>query len=143
MLPSKKMRKYFSLQKEAAEPQVGIFWLYKGQILQFTQPVSAIPPVGGFKDSNYNHDAYWGQMTKMFPELAAKEYYDIPRGRVLFQVNGTYIIMLPSKEATNRMVVSRIIKNFNLPAAKSVAKADHHYDPSSMIQKEFDDDDLE
>jgi hypothetical protein len=134
------LSKYFHLNKEAAEPQVGIFWLYMGQVLQFSQPVSSVAPVAGFKDSGYNHDSYWNQMVKMFPELNQKEYYDIPRGRVLFSVNGIYHIMLPALEAKNKIVVSRIIRNFSLPRERSVAETDHHYDPPAQ-QELFDDED--
>jgi len=131
------MRKVFSLTKEAAEPQIGIFWIYRGQILQFSQPVSQVPPVGGFKDSNYQHSTYWNQMTKMFQELAGKEYFSVPRGRVLFSINGVYHIILPSKEASNTILCARIMRNFSLPRNKTVVETDMHYNPPQ--NEDFDD----
>lgn len=121
-------RKVYNLKKEAANPQIGIFWLYKGQILQFAESVNNVPPVGGFKDSGYTHDSYWKQVQQMHPELAGKEYFDVPRGRVLFVINGTYKIILPSAQSKDMMLIKRIISNFSLPAAKTIVETDLHYD---------------
>src|SRR5437899_2791486 len=99
---------YRRVKEDSGEPQIGIFWVYRGQILRFTQPVSQVPAVGGFRDSSYGHDGFWKQMIDLFPELSLKEYFDIPRGRVLFAVNGVYHVLLPRKESKNRILVARV-----------------------------------
>ena len=133
----KKIYRLGSLDKETGEPQIGIFWVYRGQVFQFTQPYSSVPPVGGFRDSNYTHDGYWGQMEKMFPELAGKEYFSVPRGRVLFEVNGTFHIVMSSKDAKNQILIARIKRAFNLPP-KTVVDTDVHYNPPEELGEDFD-----
>jgi len=127
------MAKVYNLSKESASPMIGIFWIYKGQILQFAESVQNVPPGGGFKDSNFTHDAYWSQVQRMYPELADKEYFDIPRGRVLFVINGVYRTILPTVESKNSTLVSRIILNFSLPKGKTVVTTDQHYDPPANV----------
>jgi hypothetical protein len=130
-------RKLFSLDKEAGTPNVGIFWLYKGQIIDFMIPVSETSPVGGgFRDSPYEHQAYWGSVQSRFPELRGKEYYDIPRGRIAGLPNGTYNILLPSRQAANPVLVQQIVRRFQLPPGKISAVSDVHYDPPP---EDFDD----
>jgi hypothetical protein len=122
-------RKFYNVIKHAATPQIGIFWVYKGQVIQFSESVNNVAAIGGFKDSEHSHDAHLGQMQKMHPELAVKEYFDIPRGRILYVVNGTYKIILPSKLSKNAVMISKIKKSFSLPPAKTIVETDLHYGP--------------
>ncbi len=124
------MRNIYNLKKEAyASPSVGIFWIFKGQIIEFSEDVRSLTPISGYITSNYNHDAYWKQMQSLYPELKPKEYYEIPRGRVNYVSTGIYNILLPKKESQNKILAMRIARIFALPFGKWVVMADEHYDP--------------
>ncbi len=118
------------LKKEAyASPAIGIFWLYKGQILEFSEDVRSVVAVGGFITSHYDHAAKWPQIQSLYPELKEKGYEEIPRGRINYSINGTYTILLPKKESLNKILAMRIARIFALPSSKWVVMADEHYDP--------------
>ena len=129
----------YKKQVEAAQPMLGIFWIYRGQIIEFSVPAAGIPPIGGFKDSSYDHAAYWKQVCSMHPELKGKEYWTVPRGRVTYTANGVYHVVMSTKNAANRILLARIMRLFNLPQGRTIAVADAHYNDMPQNMDDFDD----
>lgn len=67
---------------------IGIFWVYKdtvfGKAIDVDEGEEYFP---GVVDSPDNHTDYWDtekEYLKLFPGLRFNEYYDVPRGRVLY-----------------------------------------------------------
>jgi hypothetical protein len=111
-------------------PQLGIFWLYRHRIIAFTVPVDAVTEVGGSKDASLAHSDLWDQVVKQQPKLAGKEYWSVPRGRVLFQIpKRTYIIYSSTSLASDQSVIGKIVRRFGLSGLDVQVGSDRHYDP--------------
>lgn len=101
--------------KLAGEPKVGIFWIIKGEIVEFMTDASKVAPIAGFKDSPYDHLTMWDEVQKMWPTTRGKDYISIPRGRVIGVGPERFRIFLPPKEVRNNSLINNIMAVFNLP----------------------------
>ena len=127
------MTKAVSGNKHPTEPHAGIYWWYRGKVVAFTEPVSAVEPVEHVHDSALGHDPMWPQVQRQYPPLRDKEYYDIPRGRVLYVADrDEYWLFAPAVLHTRVTVIGRIIRRFGLPPEKVHLKTDTHYEPAPM-----------
>ena len=139
---------WYKMKKQAGSPLVGIYWDYKGEIISFTVPVDIAPHnETGFIDSPKDHAYAWKDVQAMYPELRRKEYESVPRGRVVaFPGGQKFRIFIPPERVGDKSLVSRIIREFDLPRSKTVIETDEHYltdtmDMSSIFQDDpFDDD---
>ena len=128
--------------KLAGRPEIGIFWVLDGDIVEFSQAAASIEVLGGVKDVPYDHMRQWSQMQHVFPQLREKEYDEIPRGRVIGIGADKYRIFISPEDNNNASLISNIMKVFNLPRNKTEVMADEHYivDYASKMSL-FDEDD--
>ncbi len=120
------------------EPHVGIFWAYRTSVIAFVEPATTVEPVGGVRDSSFAHDALWSRVQHRYPELFGREYFDVPRGRVVHRVaDGLFDVFLPTKLQANPRWIDRIKATFALPETGTRFRTDPHYEPVS--RKHFND----
>ena len=112
-------------------PQIGIFWLYKEQILGRASPVSAgEESCTGLIDSPKNHTDVWDEDRTLltdFPELRGQEYFSIPRGRVLWNEAGRRAIVYMDSTLFNDRCKELIVNFFELDGWDVKWKMDAHY----------------
>ncbi len=110
-------------------PQLGIFWMHGRKLIHFAAPAEGVQEVEGFRDSPFDHDAYWVEVTKCHPKLREKEYFEVPRGRVIYtRSTGHYRILTSRKLARDADCIRRVRAAFQLPADTEVL-VDEHYEP--------------
>ena len=118
---------YRKMNKIAASPKVGIWWLYNGELIVFSE--RSPTPVTQYSCSSLIHYELWPEVQKKYPELRRKEYTSIPRGRVESTPEGFFLIM--SKESgQDTALISRLLSEFNVPRHSYQIKNDEHYEPS-------------
>jgi hypothetical protein len=66
--------------RKAGEPEVGIFFVYNGEVLINSKPLSVTEPYGKLNSNNSEYDRYWkfGQHCGIVPREI--EYDEVPRG---------------------------------------------------------------
>ena len=84
-------------------------------------------------------------MTEVFPNLRAKEYDEVPRGRVIGIEPNTYRIFLPPDMVSDKSIISKVMKVFALPLGKTEVMSDEHYvtvphDPFISNEYEYEED---
>jgi len=115
--------------KIASVPKVGIFWLYKSGIISFMADARTEKAVGEWKDSPFDHFSKWDDVIKGYPELARKDYVDVPRGRVMYNaVRKTFRVMSSSTVVANKGDLVKIGREFSLPPSATEVLVDAHYE---------------
>jgi hypothetical protein len=114
---------------ESRQPRVGIWWEVDGQLVSFSVPYREAQVVSGFRDSPYDHDQMWTKIIATYPHLADKEYYEIPRGRVIMDANQKTYRALSSKDVCgNQALRKKIERDFSLPPSLVTWVSDTHYE---------------
>jgi len=113
-------------------PSLGIFWVYHRRILAFKVPMDSVSAVGKMRDADYAHADSWADVVKKHRELASKEYWAIPRGRVIFRATEEmFVIFASTSIVTDPGLISKIFQSFRLPSHDRVrVMTDRHYDPA-------------
>jgi hypothetical protein len=63
---------------------VGVFWVWNGEVLASPVSLGAADQNRGFVDSPENHVDVWPRFQKQHSDLFDLEYFAIPRGRVVY-----------------------------------------------------------
>lgn len=73
--------------RKAGESEVGIFFVYNGEVLTYSTPLCVTEPYGNFNSADSEYDRYWkfGQRYDVVPREI--EYGEVPRGRVEYDIN--------------------------------------------------------
>src|SRR5689334_14468611 len=112
------------------EPRVGIFWMVNGNVLAFTEPLDHVRPVNGVRDSDLGHDDLWPLVQRRHPQLRSLEYWQVPRGRVLYRERERrFDLLMPAAEGGDRRLVAAVAERFALPAGTFIVASDVHYEP--------------
>jgi hypothetical protein len=127
------------LKEREPMSNVGIFWVYHGQIIVAAVPLHEGLDDGEFINGPYDHLPYWEVVRRIVPACRMLEYDSVPRGRVLYKKaeGRSYVYMdtvLHRKEVT-----AMLRRHFELPA-ETVFQTDIHYttDPEA-VERLFDD----
>src|SRR4051794_1047899 len=115
-----------NIKQAALDPQVGIFWVYMGNIVQFSDPVSMLTSgnvVPQFVDSRYDHAQVWPQVVAKYPALRGQPYESVPRGRVTMVPQG-FNLLVNSRVAGNPILLRQIMRRFGLPPLKTHVQTD-------------------
>ena len=124
-----------------ADGLIGIFWLDGNRIVAFPfspQDKEKATDNGEFIDSNDGHHYLWPQVTQKHPEYSELEYFEIPRGRVVFnrwqpdEPYGTFIVYSGSaiiQRAKARQLILATFKIKKLQSPATIFLRDEHYDP--------------
>ena len=111
-------------------PHVGIFWFYRGRLVALGAALNKVISQGGVQDVDAGHDKLWPQVQRRHPAFRHKEYYEVPRGRVLYNVSrGEFWLFAPQSLQHRRPIIDRIIRRFGLPPERIILKSDRHYEP--------------
>ncbi|MEA2029335.1 MAG: hypothetical protein U9N49_10225 [Campylobacterota bacterium] len=107
---------------------IGIFWLYQNQIYCKSIAMESIEPVNGFRDSDFAHYQVWDEIIKQHKDFYLYEYEDIPRGRVVYDIeNVQYIVYANQDIIDSKKANAFIIDAFALKSKKVIFKYDEHY----------------
>lgn len=114
--------------------QVGVFWLYKGDLLMDSVPLSEAEPYGNSIVYPRGHDGVWRdwQMQGHVPEEI--EYDDLPRGRVSL-VDGRFLLLADACILREDTLIVAIISEFELPTARTELRTDLHYRCKSCMRR--------
>src|SRR3989338_5687773 len=129
------------------EPRVGVWWLWKGSIFDFSSPLSEAEEVEGFANGAVCHVDAWPNLQKIVPEFANLDYSDISRGRVV-AINRTDLVLYASKIfLCDDKKIEAVLSRFCLDRAATILMPDDHYE-KTIRRKELppprmDEDELE
>ena len=110
-----------------AEPHVGIFWLFREEVLFDTTPLSEAETFGDFRIHSGNHISAWEQfrLAKIVPPEI--EYEEYPRGRVAFDSKSKIFNLLADRHILRRRdILAKIKKQMHLPKTTTEG-TDPHY----------------
>lgn len=110
-----------------AEPHVGIFWLFRGEVLFDTTPLSEAETFGDFRIHSGNHISVCERfrLARMVPPEI--EYEEYPRGRVVFDSKSKLFNLLADRCILRRKdILAKIKKQMHLPKT-TVEGTDSHY----------------
>lgn len=120
--------------RQAKEPQVGIIYYIKDELLIDGTPVSMGEPYGDFINHPIGHDRYWDMIVRLLVrhrgmvELKDLEYDHYPRGRVVYDTKKKeYIIYLDKVLIDKEKIVFDIKEELNLTGQKVRLATDPHY----------------
>jgi len=121
---------------------IGIFWFYNGQVIGKVRSLDDCIAVDGRIDSPDEHAVVWEE-EPAFAKLraAGKEYFEIPRGRVVWsQETNSPIIYMGERPIMEYALRMRIADFFNLDRNRIFWKYDEHYSiDTNVIDTLFDD----
>jgi len=107
---------------------IGIFWIYENKIFAKTQNLDEVKSINGFKDSDLSHYQVWDKIKNKHPKFYFFEYEDIPRGRIVYDVNKNRFIIYCNENILQDKISKKIIlKKFDLINGQAIFKADSHY----------------
>lgn len=113
----------------AARPSIGIFWILNNEIIPISQELDELPTIAGYKDCKYDHYSVWHKIQNAFPkELENKEYDEVERGRITYNVDEDKFTVFVSKEVkSNSRAIGKIMYEYSLPRNKTKIESDVHY----------------
>jgi hypothetical protein len=114
---------------------LGIFWVYKGNVIAKRLPLDSMSTDSlGCKDTPFQHVDEWEVKQIYLPDyplLAGTDYYDVPRGRIIFKAHNERIVIYADKACFSVETKMQIIEAFGLNNARDnklvVFKRDPHY----------------
>ena len=110
------------------EPMVGIFWLFKGDLIFDVTPVSAAEPYGDCVGHAKSHIAFWSELQRAGVIPSDVEYEEPPRGRIVFNMKTRqYIVYADKCIRVQSAVVRKIFRELSLPTDSAVITSDGHY----------------
>jgi hypothetical protein len=107
---------------------IGVFWIFENKIFLETQKLEDIKSMNGFKDSDLSHYKVWDKVKNQHPKFYLYEYEDIPRGRVVYNIEENQFIIYCNKNTLKEEISKRLILDkFQLLSENSIFKEDEHY----------------
>jgi len=107
---------------------VGIFWFFKGEIIQYSTPYTEGDDYGDFVNGKSGHYKYWPTVQRLMPKTAMYEYDQVPRGRVVYSKrNESFYVYSSEKFIKNPKQKAIVQLKFKLPPDKTIFKTDEHY----------------
>ncbi len=103
---------------------VGIWWHDDERLVAFRQPVTDIKATGHLMDSDLSHDSVWETARRELNCPAALEYFQISRGRILWDTVHRAGILYHGN-STPKLVFEELADLFGLPRWE--ARVDEHY----------------
>jgi hypothetical protein len=107
---------------------VGIFWLFRNEIIIDSTPLSKAESYGTALTHPTGHIKYWNQLRQIGAVPAEVEYEEPPRGRVIFDGRAQRFHLLADKCILGQgNVVTEIMRTMHLPPDKTSKGRDEHY----------------
>lgn len=108
------------------DENIGIFWMVDGMVFGERTTISeASQSVDGLMDSDATHVASWSkhyQFRDRNPELAHYDYQDLPRGRVLYQMNKQRFLVYLDKALMNKKTKPPLLNTLVLQCKGPIGK---------------------
>jgi len=98
-----------SLKRLYRQKSIGIFWIYEQQVFSEVQKLEDVKTINGFKDSNLSHYKVWNKIKDQHPNFYLYEYEDIPRGRVIYDIENKIFIIYCDKNILQDEISKRLI----------------------------------
>lgn len=123
--------------------KVGVFWIYRknvvGRAIDLETGEEGVP---GLIDSPDNHVDLWRKVVLWaFPELRDYQYFEIPRGRVIWDSNNEMAIVYLDVSLNAPEIRSAIARFFDLYDDAIIWRSDAHYNTNTeALNKLFSDD---
>ncbi len=112
---------------DKAQPQVGIFWLLKGQLILHGVALSEAEPCGRFFNA-IGHDSYWGELQLTGAVPREVEYDEPPRGRVVYDVIADRFHLYADRcILADKQLIEEIIAQLRLAEQRIEIATDLHY----------------
>lgn len=107
---------------------IGVFWIYDNKVFLETQKLEDIKSINGFKDSDLSHYQVWDKVKNQHHKFYLYEYEDIPRGRVVYDIEENLFIIYCNENTLQEEVSKKLIlEKFQLLNENSIFKEDGHY----------------
>jgi hypothetical protein len=113
---------------------VGIFWVDQGHLIMASVPIADGVDDGQFVNGPDDHDPYWATVQRTHRHLWDVEYYQVPRGRVLFNKAEDRFYVYLDKVLRKPPIKRLIGECFRLPRKHTIFRTDLHYttDPDEL-----------
>lgn len=109
------------------EPRVGIFWLYNGQLIIDSTPVSQAEPYADSLGHATGHIDHWALLQQSGAVPSEVEYEQHPRGRVVYDKRQETFHLLADKCILDRRdLITKIKYELHLPKGTKLG-TDAHY----------------
>ena len=116
-------------------PQVGLFFLPRGQLFVDGLPWTEVPNVAGFRTYSVGHPEYWRRLKECGAAPKYLRYEACPRGRVNYdEASGRFTLFADRCIIMDKRLVSAIMNEFNLPMGTR-SRADDHYHCPKCLRK--------
>ncbi|EHP30515.1 hypothetical protein SMGD1_1992 [Sulfurimonas gotlandica GD1] len=107
---------------------VGVFWIYKQEIYLKCISIDTVKVINNFIDSDFAHYQIWDEISLQNKDFYLYEYEDIPRGRVIYDVENLRYIVYSNDNIINSSEAKKlIIEAFNLNESNVLFQYDMHY----------------
>jgi len=117
--------------KKHGLPCVGIFWLYRGEILARICSVDDGLDDEQFVNSPFDHVNTWPAIQQRertrLPELSALEYQEVPRGRILYDKRRSAFLCYLDRATDSPATRAVITAAFALAGQQMSIRYDDHY----------------
>jgi hypothetical protein len=132
------MRKKVELQK----PQVGIFWLVKGELIFDSTSLDQAEPYGEHLTHPRSHIDVWSQFQHLGKVPPESEYEEYPRGRVMHHpASGEFTVLADKCILARKDLIAEIMKALHLPAKTKIGSDPHYRCFTCLYGKDEDDED--
>lgn len=107
--------------------KIGKFWYYY-KVMGMAHDFSISDQDSlGLIDSPYTHVEYWEQLKLSNLNLVELEYKEIPRGRLIYNVNMQKYFVYMGTKLLKRTIANQIAEFFELDFDVVISKKDPHY----------------
>jgi len=111
-------------------PQVGIFWILKGEIIRDSVPVSQGEEYGNCVNGLSDHCTFWPKIQRTRPETRHYGYDQVPRGRVVYRIpDNTFLVYGSERFVRSEDQKRLVLSAFDLGAATIMFLVGRHYAP--------------
>ena len=106
----------------------GIFWIWNDNVLKLSEDINnGVVRVSNIVDSNLEHNQQWPEVRKKLAILAEYEYFDIDRGRVLFNQKLNKHLVYMNPKLNNHHHREIIANAFGFASNAAIWRSDIHY----------------
>ena len=114
----------------STDGRVGIFWIYRGQIIADYVPWPDGDAYGEFMNGLSDHCTFWAEVQRRVPTLRSYEYEQVPRGRVIFNTgNKRFTVLGNARLMQDARQQALVLKEFQLSSQRTRFLFDEHYGP--------------
>ena len=128
--------------KKRPEPCVGIFWVFDGQLIVDSTPVSQAQIYGNSLGHATGHVDHWALLQQSGTVPPEVEYEEPPRGRVVYDKCEKRFYLLGDRcILAQENIVQMIMTAFHLPLDATSTGEDAHYRCSECLYGESSEED--